>query len=137
MLWSLCYFCCLFVLMIRRTPRSTRTDTLFPYTTLFRSDGEKAATSEKKAIICHSKEDPFRGFSILVASGDEPRRRHALLATQHEQSSLMFFSHTHLFWTIYPEDSVVRLAIRSDEITFTSYRTAWKRRAKELGKATC
>src|SRR3546814_14455937 len=24
--------------MIRRTPRSTRTDTLFPYTTLFRSD---------------------------------------------------------------------------------------------------
>src|SRR3546814_20346197 len=27
----------LFVLMIRRTPRSTRTDTLFPYTTLFRS----------------------------------------------------------------------------------------------------
>src|SRR3546814_15587753 len=26
-----------FVLMIRRPPRSTRTDTLFPYTTLFRS----------------------------------------------------------------------------------------------------
>src|SRR3546814_6184254 len=33
---SLCfeYFC---FLMIRRPPRSTRTDTLFPYTTLFRS----------------------------------------------------------------------------------------------------
>src|SRR3546814_19716830 len=29
-----------FVLMIRRPPRSTRTDTLFPYTTLFRSDSE-------------------------------------------------------------------------------------------------
>src|SRR3546814_4102061 len=28
--------------MIRRPPRSTRTDTLFPYTTLFRSDGEHA-----------------------------------------------------------------------------------------------
>src|SRR3546814_3210560 len=27
----------MFVLMIRRPPRSTRTDTLFPYTTLFRS----------------------------------------------------------------------------------------------------
>src|SRR3546814_19128647 len=25
--------------MIRRPPKSTRTDTLFPYTTLFRSDG--------------------------------------------------------------------------------------------------
>src|SRR3546814_13641016 len=28
---------CIFFLMIRRPPRSTRTDTLFPYTTLFRS----------------------------------------------------------------------------------------------------
>src|SRR3546814_3627540 len=28
-----------FFLMIRRPPRSTRTDTLFPYTTLFRSPG--------------------------------------------------------------------------------------------------
>src|SRR3546814_8628035 len=32
MLYSSCFF-----LMIRRPPRSTRTDTLFPYTTLFRS----------------------------------------------------------------------------------------------------
>src|SRR3546814_19594084 len=30
---------CVFFLMIRRPPRSTRTDTLFPYTTLFRSLG--------------------------------------------------------------------------------------------------
>src|SRR3546814_17930754 len=30
-------FLCLFFLMIRRPPRSTRTDTLLPYTTLFRS----------------------------------------------------------------------------------------------------
>src|SRR3546814_6194972 len=32
----MCVFC-FFFLMIRRPPRSTRTDTLFPYTTLFRS----------------------------------------------------------------------------------------------------
>src|SRR3546814_5257974 len=42
-LWSwllscLLFSCCFFVfLMIPRPPRSTRTDTLFPYTTLFRS----------------------------------------------------------------------------------------------------
>src|SRR3546814_19172154 len=30
-------YICFFFLMIRRPPRSTRTDTLFPYTTLFRS----------------------------------------------------------------------------------------------------
>src|SRR3546814_4265391 len=32
-----CEYYRLFFLMIRRPPRSTRTDTLFPYTTLFRS----------------------------------------------------------------------------------------------------
>src|SRR3546814_11258032 len=32
-----------FFLMIRRPPRSTRTDTLFPYTTLFRSLSESIA----------------------------------------------------------------------------------------------
>src|SRR3546814_19178374 len=32
-----------FFLMIRRPPRSTRTDTLFPYTTLFRSVGPQDA----------------------------------------------------------------------------------------------
>src|SRR3546814_16720834 len=33
----LLFLYCFFFLMIRRPPRSTRTDTLFPYTTLFRS----------------------------------------------------------------------------------------------------
>src|SRR3546814_20868248 len=46
-----------FFLMIRRPPRSTRTDTLFPYTTLFRScpllrpqidDGEGQRRSQQK-----------------------------------------------------------------------------------------
>src|SRR3546814_15496140 len=36
MVLMLCHFV-FFFLMIRRPPRSTRTDTLFPYTTLFRS----------------------------------------------------------------------------------------------------
>src|SRR3546814_5222758 len=35
---------CFFFLMIRRPPRSTRTDTLFPYTTLFRSGRPRART---------------------------------------------------------------------------------------------
>src|SRR3546814_1205369 len=38
--WSrvcVCDSVCFFFLMMRRPPRSTRTDTLFPYTTLFRS----------------------------------------------------------------------------------------------------
>src|SRR3546814_20324567 len=37
MIFLYLYFILFFFLMIRRPPRSTRTDTLFPYTTLFRS----------------------------------------------------------------------------------------------------
>src|SRR3546814_15828684 len=36
-MWAVPIFTLFFFLMIRRPPRSTRTDTLFPYTTLFRS----------------------------------------------------------------------------------------------------
>src|SRR3546814_8039208 len=35
-----------FFLIIRRPPRSTRTDTLFPYTTLFRSHARQAGSQE-------------------------------------------------------------------------------------------
>src|SRR3546814_3081261 len=38
-----------FFLMIRRPPRSTRTDTLFPYTTLFRSTGYASAARSGQA----------------------------------------------------------------------------------------
>src|SRR3546814_10996348 len=40
--------------MIRRPPRSTRTDTLFPYTTLFRSAGEPRLAVERLV--------PHRGY---------------------------------------------------------------------------
>src|SRR3546814_1253196 len=36
--------------MIRRPPRSTRTDTLFPYTTLFRSD--PIASTKRRVASC-------------------------------------------------------------------------------------
>src|SRR3546814_3829259 len=52
----------LFFLMIRRPPRSTRTDTLFPYTTLFRSTG-----------IGHSGEPPTQN-RIQCARGHDDAR---------------------------------------------------------------
>src|SRR3546814_19308052 len=48
------FFLYLFFLMIRRPPRSTRTDTLFPYTTLFRSPSAgiaAAITATAKASV--------------------------------------------------------------------------------------
>src|SRR3546814_10562786 len=44
---------CVFFLMIRRPPRSTRTDTLFPYTTLFRSVGrvQRDELKERRGLL--------------------------------------------------------------------------------------
>src|SRR3546814_11774334 len=44
--------------MIRRPPRSTRTDTLFPYTTLFRSPRSSRAPSSRVARRSESHENP-------------------------------------------------------------------------------
>src|SRR3546814_6398518 len=49
--------------MIRRPPRSTRTDTLFPYTTLFRSARDDGRTAGRGAVQGggrHSQDDPAR-----------------------------------------------------------------------------
>src|SRR3546814_4333283 len=46
-------FWVVFCLMFRRPPRSTRTYTLFPYTTLFRSAILKAAGGRQFAGACH------------------------------------------------------------------------------------
>src|SRR3546814_1712522 len=43
-----CVICCFLFLMIPRPPRSTRTDTLFPYTTLFRSPGSTQLVSQRE-----------------------------------------------------------------------------------------
>src|SRR3546814_18815915 len=46
--------------MLRRPPRSTRTDTLFPYTTLFRSPrslrGSMQQLAEQRLIVAHVPE---------------------------------------------------------------------------------
>src|SRR3546814_1883027 len=43
--------------MIRRPPRSTRTDTLFPYTTLFRSDTSPRARGEGSVAQGYCRQD--------------------------------------------------------------------------------
>src|SRR3546814_19468262 len=52
--------CCLvfFFLMLRRPPRSTRTDTLFPYTTLFRSPYPKPLRRWRTRAIREPKSEP-------------------------------------------------------------------------------
>src|SRR3546814_11265007 len=72
-------FICFFFLMIRRPPRSTRTDTLFPYTTLFRSmrDGDWARFEERdipgKFL---DKEGRPATYAMLLERADKALRDH-------------------------------------------------------------
>src|SRR3546814_12254496 len=63
---------CLFFLIIRRPPRSTRTDTLFPYTTLFRSHG--------------SRGDCYAVTLPLLSDGAENRAGQAYVSVTHNRS---------------------------------------------------
>src|SRR3546814_13925985 len=49
-----------FFLMIRRPPRSTRTDTLFPYTTLFRSETRNQAHQRRFATAGAADDGGYR-----------------------------------------------------------------------------
>src|SRR3546814_20704972 len=71
--------CCMyfFFLMIRRPPRSTRTDTLFPYTTLFRSRSLDGFADDLPDAI--AKESfAFYGTTLSGTPEMEPRWRRAV-----------------------------------------------------------
>src|SRR3546814_13752052 len=62
--------------MIRRPPRSTRTDTLFPYTTLFRSKnaGLNSAFTVRKISHGYGVERVFQAHSAAIDSVEVKRR---------------------------------------------------------------
>src|SRR3546814_13202278 len=69
---------CLFFLMLRRPPRSTRTDTLFPYTTLFRSAAQIAGiagistanhNAPEQCVVSGPKTQIEQAAAKLAASG--------------------------------------------------------------------
>src|SRR3546814_803210 len=52
--------------MIRRPPRSTRTDTLFPYTTLFRSTGEQREILGRRETLRRRERGAIVGFGTSI-----------------------------------------------------------------------
>src|SRR3546814_14784953 len=67
---------CFFFLMIRLPPRSTRSDTLFPYTTLFRSDGTALASNGIGGGV-----DGPQGTTASERPGDGPGTADAVLVS--------------------------------------------------------
>src|SRR3546814_6821216 len=66
-------FLLFFFLMIRRPPRSTRTDTLFPYTTLFRSHGTSGLLNPIHPMIEHLFATVNRGCETPRSVGAQAR----------------------------------------------------------------
>src|SRR3546814_16847889 len=60
-----------FFCIIRRPPRSTRTDTLFPYTTLFRSIRQLPQSRTAQLDLCggHLHVGHWRGQRLLLRTG--------------------------------------------------------------------
>src|SRR3546814_10209481 len=77
--------------MIRRPPRSTRTDTLFPYTTLFRSLGRHAALG-CRAAPARQRQQPGNHAHQPVIRGLPDRSRRSEEHTS-ELQSLMRISY--------------------------------------------
>src|SRR3546814_3830338 len=62
--------------MIRRPPRSTRTDTLFPYTTLFRSQQQKPPQQQQQGAQQQQtteakKEEPSSNVEVSFSRSEE------------------------------------------------------------------
>src|SRR3546814_7706822 len=77
-----------FFLMIRRPPRSTRTDTLFPCTTLFRSAGaDSAASSCSSPPPTQAKQHPSPGPPRIHKPilPRQPRQRHPVINPQRSE----------------------------------------------------
>src|SRR3546814_8845196 len=64
--------------MIRRPPRATRTDTLFPYTTLFRSIHVLATDAGVGDDVGHCRNTPLEG-SILPRSEEHTSELQSLM----------------------------------------------------------
>src|SRR3546814_12824307 len=70
LLWHILSFI-FFLLMLRRPPRSTRTDTLFPYTTLFRSLRHRVPVTHGDGAVIERVEvdgDAHGGADLVLAA---------------------------------------------------------------------
>src|SRR3546814_19193395 len=72
-------YVCVFFLMIRRPPRSTLTDTLFPYTTLFRSADPQADRQSRCAAARKIADELVQRHGLrldlcLPRAGDRDRK---------------------------------------------------------------
>src|SRR3546814_16405726 len=126
--------------MIRRPPRSTRTDTLFPYTTLFRSDNEDEhlfhdlATATNTPALSFADVAAKAALSMFMLRGIEIHEREYAIKAEYAQDKyaenmlLAVIADAHRLSSLDNQSPVTRLGIAS-----ASPLTPWM----EIGKASC
>src|SRR3546814_18492593 len=88
---SVSFFYYFFFLMIRRPPRATRTDTLFPYTTLFRSRNER----RRSLSVAQRTTGADRGRQMALCRGRTDAAAHCS-GFQRRKASRLDLSHHRL-----------------------------------------
>src|SRR3546814_5297559 len=106
---------CLFFLMIRRPPRSTRTDTLFPYTTLFRSiyvdpHAAQVVLSSGCRLVMH-------GLDVTHQAITTPERLNRSEEHTSELQSLMRIS-----YAVFCLKNIIHTRNKSQEFTYKQQR---------------
>src|SRR3546814_3563896 len=77
--WFVLVYLIFFFLMIRRPPRSTRTDTLFPYTTLFRSRAFRCYAGQARASPSLNKGGGLRWSDLFLRSEEHTSELQSLM----------------------------------------------------------
>src|SRR3546814_12699075 len=116
-----------FFLRIRRPPRSTRTDTLFPYTTLFRSllkemsDPEIATTVEGQRAVFQSRQASREGQADLIR-GQVEQARTQIEAVKVERAAVQ---------------DQLKLNDRELKVVREMYEKGLERLTRQIGRASC
>src|SRR3546814_15745703 len=105
--------------MIRRPPRSTRTDTLFPYTTLFRSTAANVADVTQVDKLLHGKENMVGADAGYTGVEKRP---------EHEGREVI--------WQIAARRSTYKKLSKRSAL-YKAKRKIEKSKAQESGRASC
>src|SRR3546814_5643303 len=107
--------------MIRRPPRSTRTDTLFPYTTLFRSIGRVGVRDASRQDRTTGRGTRFFSQGLRSMSVDrrrsmvEPAHQHLSISTQ---CRLLSISRSSYYYAPVPETEDTLALMRVIDASF-------------------
>src|SRR3546814_6720229 len=130
--------------MIRRPPRSTRTDTRFPYTTLFRSDFAGDGVSRRRVARAKGRRDLIdrRLHGHEMAQGSPPRSGtvqkciEALLDRRHDMEAVVRERPEDVQWIARPHEPVEPVGGMDDgDVTILVRRESGIGRHGERGEA--